>query len=228
MALIRTRAQAGRPWAWLLALAALLAAWLGPLPGWAERSFTAHMGLHVAVVAVAAPLLAVGLAGTRLDPAIIMPRLTAPVPASVLELVVVWGWHAPALHLAARHLPYALVWEQAMFLAAGLLVWSSAFGGTPALRVHRAGPGLVALLLTSMHMTLLGALLAMAPRLLYQHGDGGGHAHTGAALLGLDALSDQQLGGVIMLAFGGVSYLIGGLVLLMRMLAAGPAAERNG
>ena len=205
----------------LLALGLLAAAWIGPLPALARQSFTAHMVLHVAVVAAAAPLLAVGLAGSRLDPARMAPRLAAPVLASLAELIVVWGWHAPALHLAARQLPGALAWEQAMFLIAGLLVWSSAFGGPPALQARRAGAGVLALLLTSMHMTLLGALLAVAPRPLYAHGAKGGHG------LGLDALADQQLGGVVMLLFGGASYLAGGLVLLVRLLDDRPAAERR-
>jgi putative membrane protein len=201
-----------------LGLGVLALAWIGPLPELASHSFSAHMLMHVAVVAVAAPLLAVGVAGTRLDPAVLLPALAAPVPSSVLELVIVWGWHAPVLHHMARHLPGALVWEQAMFLAASVLVWSAAVGGPPRLRTARAGAGVIALLLTSMHMTLLGALLTVAPRPLYAHGDG---------MLGLGALQDQQLGGVIMLAFGGVSYLIGGLVLLARLLRTAPAGTRG-
>ncbi len=210
---------AGTPWAWGLGLAVLAGAWIGPLPALAGHAFTAHMTMHVAVVAVSAPLLAVGLAGTRLDPARLLPGLATPVAASVLELLVVWGWHAPLLHQAARSLPHALAWEQAMFLAAGLLVWSSAFGGRPERRAARAGAGIAALLLTSMHMTLLGALLTLAPRPLYAH-----HAH---GFAGLSPLEDQQIGGVVMLAFGGLSYLIGGLVLLARMLRGAAAEERG-
>jgi putative membrane protein len=206
----------GVPVAWGSGLLVLAAAWIGPLPGLAEHSFTAHMIMHVAVVAVSAPLLAVGLAGTRLDPVRLVPSLAAPIPASILELVVVWGWHAPLLHHAARSMPHALVWEQMMFLAAGLLVWSSAFGGRAADRAARAGAGIAALLLTSMHMTLLGALLTLTQHPLYHHTHG---------LAGLTPLEDQQLGGVVMLAFGGVSYLIGGLVLLARLLRTSAAED---
>ncbi|MGH8019800.1 MAG: cytochrome c oxidase assembly protein [Opitutaceae bacterium] len=39
--------------------------WFGPLPELARQSFWAHMALHMGVVAVAAPLLAFGLAGAR-------------------------------------------------------------------------------------------------------------------------------------------------------------------
>ena len=46
----------------------LAAAWLGPLPQLAGRAFFAHMTMHMGVVAVAAPLIALGMAGGRCDP----------------------------------------------------------------------------------------------------------------------------------------------------------------
>ena len=61
------------------------------------------MALHMIVVAIVAPLLAVGIAGSRLDPVEKAPALFAAIPASLVELVVVWAWHAPALHHAAGH-----------------------------------------------------------------------------------------------------------------------------
>jgi putative membrane protein len=187
----------------------LAGAWLGPLPARAQHAFAAHMGMHVAVIAIAAPLLAFGLAGSRRDPAARWPGAFAPLPASIIELVVVWAWHAPALHHAARHAPLMRVLEQGSFLAAGMLVWLSAFGG-PASR-ERAAAGVGGLLLTSMHMTLLGVLLAGAPRALYAHADA-------MPPFGLDVLQDQQLGGVLMLGVGGTAYLVGALVLLAGLL----------
>jgi len=195
-----------------LGLLTLALVWLGPLPRLAPRSFSAHMTMHMGVVAVAAPLLALGIGGRR-D----LSRLRGvfgPIPASVLELVVVWAWHAPALHLAARHSPAGLVAEQGMFLGSALLVWTAACGGDAARDRDRAGAGVVALLLTSMHMTLLGALLALSPRPLY--------AHAGGA-----ALDEQHLGGAIMLLAGGVSYLAGGLGLSAVLLRGREAAARR-
>jgi putative membrane protein len=167
------------------------------------------MTMHMAVVAVAAPLLALGVAGGRLDPVRRASWAFAPIPASIVELVVVWAWHTPALHHAARRDAAAFAVEQGMFLASGLLVWISALGGDAATAKNRRGAGVVALLLTSMHMTLLGALLALTPRPLYHH--------TGA-FDGLSALGDQHLGGAIMLLVGGISYLLGGLWLTAGLL----------
>src|SRR5688572_14931869 len=172
----------------ILGLLTLCAAWVGPLPQLARRAFFAHMTMHMAVVAVAAPFIALGVAGGRFDPARKVPWLFAPIPASILELLVVWAWHAPALHQAARHTAAGFVAEQGTFLFTGLLVWLSVFGGGPRAGGNRGGAGVAALLLTSMHMTLLGALLALTPHALYAHDH---------ASMGLSALADQQLGGAI-------------------------------
>ncbi|HEX2254238.1 MAG TPA: cytochrome c oxidase assembly protein [Thermoanaerobaculia bacterium] len=205
----------------VLGLLVLAACWLGPLPALAKGSFAAHMTMHMGVVALGTGLVALGLAGSRLDPARHWPRWFAPIPASGVEAVVVWAWHAPVLHHAARHRPEALLAEQGSFLAAGLFLWLSAFGGEPdrggtttAATTGRAAAGVLGLLLTSMHMTLLGALLALTPRPLYAHGGAGG-------ALGLAALTDQHLGGAIMLLVGGVSYLAGGLWLTAGVLRGG-------
>jgi putative membrane protein len=185
-----------------LALAVLGLAWLGPLPDLTGHSFAAHMTLHIAIVAIAAPLLALTMAGTTVDPVRAMPRLLAPIPASMIELVVVWAWHVPALHDAARHESGAFVLEQTSFIVAGVLLWIASIGGDREQRRLRAGGGIVALLFTSMHMTLLGALFALANRPLFRHS---------VSVSGLSPVADQQLGGVIMLLVGGASYLIGGL-----------------
>ena len=179
-----------------------LLAGLALLPvGWAVSRWgmTGHMTAHMIAVAVAAPLVALGIQHGRFDPATRWPRLAAPLPAALVEAVIVWGWHVPALRRLADHHPAWLVVEQASFLAAGLLLWSAVLAPR-----HRAA-GVAALLVTSMHMTLLGALIGLAPRPLYSH-------H------GADALIDQQISGVVMLLVGGVAYLLGGLAMLGRLL----------
>ena len=199
----------------LLGASALVCAWLLPLPRLLPGPFAAHMTMHMLVVAVAAPLLALAVAGSPADPVRHRPALFPAIPLSVVELVVVWAFHAPALHHFARHTSAGFVLEQGAFLASGLLVWIAALGGGAAARIDRAGPGVVALLLTSMHMTFLGALLALAPRPLYEHAPAAVHGHGAASI---DPLSDQQLGGAIMLLVGGVAYLAGGVWLTAVLL----------
>jgi putative membrane protein len=180
--------------------------WAGPLPAAAASRFSAHMALHMGVVAVAAPLLALAVAGSAHDPARRWPRVFSPFAASVFELAVVWGWHAPLFHHAARTDAVWLAAEQASFLIAGVWLWVSACGGADGRDRHRGWLGVGALLFTSIHMTLLGALFALAPRVLYSHDPSPA------------ALADQHLGGSLMLLVGGASYLAGGLWLALQGL----------
>ena len=188
----------------------LLLAWAGPLPGMVAASFAAHMALHMTVVGIGVPLLAAGLAPALAGQRLLRSQLALPIAVSLLDLVVVWGWHAPALHHASRTSVWALIIEQASFALVSLLVWVVALASTAETRRSAAMAGAMTLFFTSMHMTLLGALIGLAPRPIY-----GEHLHHGGVL---PPLADQQLGGVIMLAIGGVIYLAGGLVLMARVL----------
>ena len=143
-------------------------------------------------------------------------RLLSPWPASLLELVVVWAWHLPQLHHAARTQLPAFIAEQGLFLAAGLLFWLSIVGAVAADRGRAAGTAVVALAGTLAHMTLLGALLALAPRPLYAHAE-----------TAVEALADQQRGGVLMLVVSTVIYLGAGL-LTARPLVDPALPERAG
>lgn len=190
---------------------------IGLVPvGWAFAAISlgmvGHMLGHMIAVAVAAPLLAFGVVGTRFDPAERWSMIVTPLAMTLVELVVVWLWHVPALQWLASTQPLALAAEQASFLVAGLLLWSAVLGTAQAAASNRRAAGVAALLLTSMHMTLLGALIGLAPRPLFA----GMTMHP--AIHGLDALEDQQLGGVVMLLIGAASYFIGGLALLGGLL----------
>ena len=237
-----------------LGLAVLALVWGGPLLDVWRDSFAAHMLAHMGVVAIAAPLIAIGLSfspstGRRWPegpdegrrehhhqrpvlPLICLPAssprkrgeessppafLSLPVVASLLELVTVWAWHAPALRALAESSTVATVVEQAMFLAAGLLLWISCLG-----RSGEGGVGAFGLLLTSVHMTLLGALLALSPRPLY----GAGEVTCFGVVL--SAGQDQEIGGVLMLMIGAAVYLAGGVALLARLLAAPAPAPKSG
>lgn len=176
----------------LLAAGAAIAAaaWLAPVgnPLW---PFTDHMLRHMAVIAVAAPLLAGGL-----------PQgwpVVSPLLATLAEFLVVWGWHLPLPHAAAQTSAVWFAVQHACFLLAGLALWRSV------LEPGRALAGAGGMLMTTMHMTLLGALLIMATRELYPSGICGG-------------VADQQMGGILMLAIGTPIYLLAGLALTARAL----------
>lgn len=197
--------------------AVLVAGWGVAAAGY---GLTGHMAAHMAAVSIAAPLIAYGIAGTRIDPATRWLSVVTPLPMSLVELLVVWGWHMPAARALADRHAAGLVLEQAMFAAAGLLLWSACLGTVDAGNSARRASGVIALLLTTMHMTLLGALIALAPRALF--------GTDGFTCLGvaLSPLVDQQLGGVVMLLAGAGSYLLGGLALLSCLLWHRPGTVR--
>jgi putative membrane protein len=165
------------------------------LPFSDRASFTIHMIAHMGVVAR-------------------WPWFT-PVVASVVELLAVWAWHIPALRALSESVPLIAALEQATFLAAGLALWLSCLGGVEAGRDGRRMAGAFGLLFTSMHMTLLGALLALSPRPLYGLGEVTCFGVT------LSPVVDQQAGGVIMLLVGAAVYLAGGVSLLATTLNTG-------
>jgi putative membrane protein len=203
------------PTLFLLGIITLAVLWLSPWSALGVGPFSTHMIVHIGLVALAAPLIVLGIAGTRFDPVARFAAWFPPIQVSMAEFLVVWGWHTPLLHHAARHSRLALVAEQSLFLITGLWLWFAVLGGAAEQRRQRAALGIIALLLTSIHMTLLGALLVLAPRALF-----GDHAPAGAGELHLAraALDDQHTGGTIMLIVGGISYLAGGLGLTITLL----------
>jgi putative membrane protein len=170
--------------------------------------FTVHMLLHMSIVAGLTPVVAALVAGGRFDPVRRAPAWFAAIPACLFEFAAVWGWHAPALHLAARHRPWIFALEQLTFFVVSLYFWLAILGGDREARSARSGTGVLALVLTFAHMTMLGALIAIAPRDLYSHGSG--------------AIADQQLGGVLMITIGAVVYPFAAVRLSSRLL--GPQA----
>ncbi|MFN3208071.1 MAG: cytochrome c oxidase assembly protein [Roseovarius sp.] len=176
------------------ALALLAGLYLPPWEGWLDP-FPAHMLRHMGLVACVAPLMVLAWPG-------VSRRLAVPVLlGAAVEFVIVWAWHLPQLHGFAQLNLGGRVLEQAAFLAAGLAVWAGA------LHVREPLVGAGGLFLTSMHMTLLGAILILAPGDLY------------AEICGrAPDLSGQQLGGILMLSIGTPIYLVGALMLAARVI----------
>lgn len=198
-----------RNWPLILGFLVLAACWLGPLPAMSRTAFSAHMLLHLGVVALAAPLIAIGLArsGLRVDKLRHIGAWTFLVFAA--EMLVVWGWHAPLLHEAAAINTWAFVVQQASFLAVGLAVWLLGFASQSRRGVAAAMFGFF---LTFVHMTMLGVMLIMAPKLIYP-------AELCLGAFGFEQLDDQRFGGILMAAWSGVVYLGGAVALGARLLS---------
>jgi putative membrane protein len=202
-----------------LGLVALAAVWLGPLPAMSATAFSPHMITHLGVVALAAPLIGIGL-GTALPAGWAgHGSLLWPLGAALAEFVTVYGWHLPVAHAAASTSWPFFVVEQLSYLATGTLVWLLAFAGQ-----SRAGAavGVMSLFFVQMHMTILGLILLLAPAVLYP-------SEICQGAFGLSPLDDQRFGGMLMIGWGGLVYLAGALLLVWRLLDnSGPLPSRRG
>ena len=202
----------------LLALATVT-----PLHAMGEQLLTAHMVEHEILMAAAAPLLAFSrpigaflwalpkrwrgnLIATVRTPAVIAGWgvLTAPFAATLVHAAAIWAWHAPPLFEAALADPVLHRLQHVSFLATALLFWWS----LAKLPKREYGFGAAQLFLTMIHTGLLGALITLAPRVLYP-------IQTEHALVwGLQPLEDQQLAGLLMWVPAGLVYLGAALAML--------------
>ncbi|WP_075292893.1 cytochrome c oxidase assembly protein [Pararhizobium arenae] len=198
----------------IVGFAALLLALVLLALSWTSGSLVAHMLVHMTTVAIGAPLLAVAISGRRRDPSCRLGK-SGPILASIIELLIVWVWHVPVMRTLAETRTDAMLAEQASFLLAGVLLWSACF--RPQAEGSGRLAGIIGLLFTSIHMTLLGVLLTLAPRPLYGAGD--------VTCLGITLSweADQQLGGIVMLMVGAAAYLLGAVVLLADILKPAPS-----
>jgi len=182
----------------------LAIAFVSPLCALTVALFSARVAHHVLLVAVAAPLLALGLRGGS-------PRwLTA---AFILHTAVFWVWHVPDIYAAALASDPVYWVMQASLLGSAVLMWRAIFTAP-------AGAAAGVLLGSVVQMGLLGALLTFAPRALYLP-----HLATTEAF-GLSPLADQQLAGAAMWVLGSLPYLGVALWLLVSVLGPRRADAR--
>lgn len=207
---------AGRHWPLVTATILLVFLWAGPLARLSQVSFTAHMLLHLGVVLIAAPLLALCLKRSGLLGRAALGLGTAMV-FSAVEMLAVWAWHAPVLHAAAALRPGAFAVQQASFLIAGILVWLPGLAGSAEHERGAAAAGALAMGASFTHMSMLGVLLSIAPGIVYAPGLCGG-------AFGLDPLTDQRAGGALMAVSGGLFYLTAAVLFLRKLLTTDSAA----
>jgi cytochrome c oxidase assembly factor CtaG len=199
----------------------LAGALLSPLHWLGEHLFTFHMIEHEIVMAISAPLIVLarpigillwGLPGrARLVAGMLMraplmrglwDRCTGATSATILHGVAIWVWHVPILFDAAVTNPGLHRLQHLSFFATAILFWWAL--------VWRSDYGSAAwhLFFTMVHTSVLGALMALSPRVLYV-------AQTQAAMAwGLTPLEDQQLAGMIMWVPAGTIYAAAALTML--------------
>jgi putative membrane protein len=212
---LRRRFKSSRPVkrsqaAWFLAgMAVILFALVSPLDEIGDNYlFSAHMIQHILLALVAPPLLLMGTPGWLLRPLLGYPVvarvarvLTAPPVAFILFNAVFIAWHLPALYEATLENETIHILEHLLFMATGVLNWWPILSPLPELPRLPPPAQLLYLFLEEVPSTLLSSLITFSPTVLYP---------TYAAappIFGIDALSDQQIAGLIMWLPGGLIYL---------------------
>ena len=189
---------------WAIAFLALVS----PLCHLSVALFSARVGQHLFLTLLAAPLIAVGRPGLILlafaprDGGLRLSGASGGMFAAPVFALTLWAWHLPG--------PYDLT------LASDLAYWAmhiSLFGSALWLwrtLLDSARPllGIVAGLGTAIQMGLLGAVLTFASSPLFDD-----HQAT-TWPWGLTPLQDQQLGGLLMWAPGGILFAVGAVAIL--------------
>ncbi len=195
---------------WAITAAALIS----PFCALSVSLFAARVGQHMILALLAAPLVAAGrpvaaFGALLRDRKWRTPINSAPILAAVVFTALLWFWHSPAPYQATFS-STLVYWSMHLSLfGAALWLWSELLDPAPG----RLMPVLLAGVISSVQMGLLGALITFAPRPLFAP-----HALTTAAW-GLTPLQDQQLGGGLMWVPGCLVFLVAAMLVLWSALA---------
>ncbi|WP_457092766.1 cytochrome c oxidase assembly protein [Microvirga sp. P5_D2] len=226
---IGSRGQADRHqrWCFYLGWAVLAAALVSPLCNISVALFSARVAQHMLVTLVAAPLIVLGQAGAAFRS--MLPKWTVfnlphmrdgglQLAATMGFAGALWIWHLPGSYDATLQSDVVYWTMHATLLGTALLLWHALF--------RRLGCVSSALLVgfgTTVQMSLLSALLTLAPRPLFE-------SHSGTTWpWGLSPLEDQQLGGLIMWVPGGTLFTLIGVLAFgtwLKTLSAEQAAAK--
>ena len=126
-----------------------------------------------------------------------------PLVAVAIYVGGLYLWHWPTLYDAAVENDALHLLEHAHFFIGALLFWSVVIDPEPFKGTLPYAARIVYLLLAgAAQNTLLGGLLAFSSRVFYTH-----YSAT-AARLGVDALTDQRIGGAVMWVPGDAIFLV--------------------
>jgi putative membrane protein len=210
------------------AVVALLAALASPIDGLGEDYlFSAHMLQHVLLGDIAPLLLLLSLSRVILRPA--TRRLHAveralgpfahPLTGLAVWLAVMYGWHVPALYDAAlRHSALHLL-EHALFFSAGIAVWWPLIQPIP-MRQQLTGMWPLAYIgAAKFGLAALGLYLTWSSTAIYSY-----YEHV-PRVWGLSSVTDQNVGGAIMMVEQSLTFVLVLVATFVRMLARSEADE---
>ncbi len=181
-------------------LAVAAAALISPLCNLSVALFSARVTQHIVLTLIAAPLIVLGrpelVFGRRSHtprPGLSHHSLTI---SGAAFAAAMWTWHLPGPYDATLQSNYVYWAMHITTFGAALLLWH----GLLLRYAAQPGPSLLVGFGTAMQMSLLGAILTLAPRAMF-------HVHFGTTWpWDLSPLQDQELGGLIMWVPGGLLF----------------------
>ena len=227
-----------RPALFLSGWTVLTLSLVSPLHEAGEQSFTMHMVEHELIMLVATLLLAASGAGGTLAWGLSRPlrqalggswkspltalwkRLTEPVTATLVQAVVMWAWHAPALFDRALDSSGWHIFQHSCFFLSSLLFWWAMLH--PRSRSSGYGVSAACLFVTSLISGALGALMSFSASPWYA-----AYAAMGMTGIGLDPIDDQRIAGLIMWIPGGLVHGVAALAMFYKWLKASEAAHSS-
>ena len=206
----------------LTGLTLLLLALISPIDTLGGRLFAFHMTQHMLLTHVAVPLILLGAPvlpvargmgyGIRRVTVIKLAKsslvrrvfhlLIHPLVGLAVFVACIWAWHVPAAYAAAVTNDLAHIAQHASFITAATIFWWAIIDPTP---IRGKLPYLGRLVIVVMALSLtfpLAAMLTFAATPWYEPYIGQ------EALWGLDAMTDQQIGGLIMWVGGIAPYFL--------------------
>lgn len=182
----------------------------GPLHHLAdELLFCAHMLQHMILQLVWAPLLLLAMP-TWLWPVILKPKpvmavarfVSRPATAFVIYNAVVFGWHLPGFYNYALENHAWHIVQHLMFMSSAVLTWFVMLAPEPSLRATFPRR-MIFIFAHMLAMKALGLMISMSDHVLYTFYE------RQPRVFGIDALGDQQLGGMLMWLPGGALLWVG-------------------
>lgn len=171
--------------------------------------FSGHMVQHLAITLVFPPMLIAGMPGWMWRPLLRVPAiravgrgLTHPIVAFLLSTAVLYLWHVPTMYEWALLDHDVHIAEHLSFMAVYVVMWWPAFSRSEGLPPLTPGRRLIYLFLLTIPMKGLGAIITVSDYVLYPF------YATQPRVFGLDPLTDQRLGGLIMWIPGGLVFWV--------------------
>ncbi|MDX1662689.1 MAG: cytochrome c oxidase assembly protein [Candidatus Promineifilaceae bacterium] len=218
-------------------IAIIVLALLSPIETLSGQFFFMHMIQHLLLVMLAPPLLLLanpmpflvwGLPPTLRRPvAGLLARLlrrngpfrgylrtaTNPGIAWMLFVAFLIGWHDPGAYTATLRSELVHDLEHLSFFFTAMLYWWHAVGAAPLLHRPLSRPARIAYVIAVIPPNMfLGVVLAFAGQVIYTYYE------TVPRVWGIDPISDQTIGGIIMWVPGSMMYIIAVLILTARWL----------